>query len=46
MGIVASQSIRNTIITYLGFGIGAVNTLFLYANFLTDDYFGLVVFLL
>lgn len=46
MGIVASQSIKNTIITYLGFGIGAINTLFLYTNFLTDDYFGLVVFLL
>lgn len=46
MGIVASQSIKNTIITYIGFGIGAINTLFLYTNFLTDDYFGLVVFLL
>ena len=46
MGIVASQSIKNTIITYLGFGIGAINTLFLYTNFLTEDYFGLVVFLL
>ena len=46
MGIVASQSIKNTIITYLGFGIGAINTLFLYTNFLSEDYFGLVVFVL
>ncbi|MDX1773703.1 polysaccharide biosynthesis C-terminal domain-containing protein [Oceanihabitans sediminis] len=46
MGIVASQSIKNTIITYLGFGIGAINTLFLYTQFLTADYFGLIVFIL
>ncbi len=42
MGIVFKQSLRNTIVTYLGFGIGAVNTLFLYTNFLTEAYFGLV----
>lgn len=46
MGIVIKQSIQNTITTYLGFAIGAVNTLFLYTNFLTDEYFGLVGFLL
>lgn len=32
--------------TYLGFGIGAVNTLFLYTNFLEPEYYGLVSFLL
>lgn len=32
--------------TYLGFGIGAVNTLFLYTNFLEPQYYGLVSFLL
>ena len=42
MGIVFKQSLRNTIVTYVGFGIGAVNTLFLYTNFLTEAYFGLV----
>ena len=42
MGIISKQSIKNTLITYLGFGIGAVNTLFLYTNFLSDEYFGLV----
>lgn len=46
MGIVLKQSFKNTISTYLGFGIGAINTLFLYTNFLTDDYYGLVAFLL
>ncbi len=46
MGIVIKQSINNTITTYIGFAIGALNTLFLYTNFLTDDYYGLVGFLL
>lgn len=46
MGIVLNQSFKNTITTYLGFGIGAVNTLFLYTNFLADQYYGLVAFLL
>lgn len=46
MGIVLNQSLKNTVSTYLGFGIGAINTLFLYTNFLTDDNYGLVAFLL
>jgi O-antigen/teichoic acid export membrane protein len=46
MGIVLNQSFKNTISTYFGFGIGAINTLFLYTNFLTYEYFGLVAFLL
>lgn len=46
MGIVASQSIKNTIITYLGFGIGAINVLFLFTNFVSDTYFGLITFIL
>ena len=46
MGIVKSQSFKNTITTYLGFVLGAINVLFLYTNFLTDDYHGLVVFVL
>ncbi|WP_407557163.1 oligosaccharide flippase family protein [Winogradskyella sp. 4-2091] len=46
MGIVLNQSFKNTITTYLGFGIGAINTLFLYTNFLFDEYYGLVAFLL
>ncbi len=46
MGIVTSQSFKNTITTYLGFGIGAVNTLFLYTYFISDEYYGLVAFIL
>jgi O-antigen/teichoic acid export membrane protein len=42
MGIVQSQSIKNTIITFLGFGIGAVNALFLYTNFLGKLHYGIV----
>ncbi len=32
--------------TYLGFGIGAINTLFLFTYFLEKEYYGLVSFLL
>lgn len=46
MGIVAKQSLNNLISTYLGFGIGALNVLFLYPKFLTAEYYGLVTFLL
>ncbi|GAA3574304.1 lipopolysaccharide biosynthesis protein [Snuella lapsa] len=45
MGIVVSQSIKNTITTYLGFGIGAINVLFLFTNFISDIYFGLITFI-
>jgi len=46
MGIVINQSFRNTITTYLGFGLGAINALFLYTNFITDVYYGLVAYIL
>lgn len=46
MGIVLKQSSRNTLIIFIAFAIGGVNTLFLYTQFLTDSYYGLVVFLL
>jgi len=42
MGIVLKQSFQNTLITYLGFSIGAINVLFLYTNFMTEEYYGLV----
>ncbi|HEA19441.1 MAG TPA: lipopolysaccharide biosynthesis protein [Pricia antarctica] len=42
MGIVFKQSLNNTVVTYLGFGIGALNTLVLYLNFMTPKYYGLV----
>lgn len=46
MGVVASQSFKNLITTYAGFAIGAINTLVLYVNFLSQEYYGLVGFLL
>ncbi|WP_127845164.1 oligosaccharide flippase family protein [Psychroflexus aestuariivivens] len=46
MGIVANQSIKNVVSTYVGFGLGALNVLFLYPKFLTPEYYGLVTFLL
>lgn len=46
MGIVLNQSFKNTIITFAAFGIGGINALFLYTNFLTDEYYGLVTYLL
>ena len=46
MGIIIKQSAQNLITTYFGFGIGAINTLFLYTHFLTPEYYGLVGFLL
>ena len=46
MGIVTSQSFKNTLSTYFGFGIGAINTLFLYTYFINDVYYGLVAFIM
>lgn len=46
MGIVANQSIRNTVITYVGFAIGAANALFMYTHFLGKTYYGVTAFLL
>ena len=46
MGIVTNQSFKNTVFTYLGFGVGALNTLFLYSYFISDVYYGLVAFLM
>ncbi|WP_445957184.1 lipopolysaccharide biosynthesis protein [Yeosuana sp.] len=46
MGVVFTQSVKNTITTYVGFFIGAINVLFLFTNFLSDSYFGLITFIL
>ncbi|CAM4055036.1 oligosaccharide flippase family protein [Flavobacterium antarcticum] len=46
MGIVLNQSAKNIAVTYLGFGIGAVNALFLYTSFLGKTNYGIVAFLL
>ncbi len=46
MGIVINQSIKNTVITYIGFVIGAANTLYMYPHFLGETYYGLTGYLL
>lgn len=46
MGVIINQSFKNMVTTYLGFGIGAINTLFLFTYFLEKEYYGLVSFLL
>ncbi len=46
MGIVVNQSIKNTIITYIGFVIGAANTLLMYPHFLGEKFYGLTSYLL
>ena len=46
MGIVFKQSALNTAITFLGFGIGGVNTLFLYTYILGDSNYGLTMVIL
>ena len=46
MGIVINQSIKNTIITYIGFAIGAANALYMYPKFLGEQYYGLTGYIL
>ncbi|CAM1357864.1 Membrane protein involved in the export of O-antigen and teichoic acid [Tenacibaculum sediminilitoris] len=46
MGIIFKQSVKNTLIIYLGFLIGGINTLVLYTRFLKDEYYGLVTYVL
>ena len=41
MGIVLNQSLKNTIITYIGFAIGGFNTIYLYPVFLGSTYYAL-----
>jgi len=46
MGIVAKQSILNTIYTYIGFLFGALNTLFLFTYIFNKTDYGLVTYLM
>lgn len=46
MGMVFKQSVKNLVSTYLGFAIGAVNTLFLFTYFLSKSEYGLVGYVL
>lgn len=46
MGIVLNQSLKNTIITYIGFGIGGINTIYFYPVFLGATYYALANYIL
>ncbi len=46
MGIVLNQSLKNTIITYIGFGIGGISTIFLFPPILGKTYYGLSNYIL
>ena len=46
MGIVLNQSLKNTIITYIGFAIGGINTIYLYPVFLGATYYALSNYIL
>lgn len=46
MGIILKQSLTNTITTFIGFAIGAVNALFMYTHFLGEEFYGLTAYLL
>lgn len=41
MGVIVRQSIQNTIIAYLGVGLGFISTIILYPRILTQDQYGL-----
>jgi len=41
VGIIAKQSIRGTIVTYLGIGVGVITTFFVLTRFLTAEEIGL-----
>ncbi|SMO83324.1 lipopolysaccharide biosynthesis protein [Gracilimonas mengyeensis] len=46
MGIIKKQSITNSIITYIGIGLGFITTIYLYPNFLEANEYGLTRLLL
>ncbi len=46
MGIIFKQSFKNSLIIYLSFLIGGINTLYFYPDFLQKEYYGLVIYLL
>lgn len=46
MGIIISQSIRNSVATYVGIALGLITTLYLYPNILSQDQYGLTRLLL
>lgn len=46
MGLVLNQSLKNTIVTYIGFAIGGINTIYFYPYFLGSTYYALTTYIL
>lgn len=46
MGVIIKQSIQNTLISYIGVGLGFVSTILMFPHILTTDQYGLTRFLL
>ena len=46
MGLVLNQSLKNTIVTYFGFAIGGINTIYFYPYFLGSTYYALTTYIL
>ncbi len=46
MGIVIQQTVKNTLSTYIGFAIGALNTLVFYTHFMSASDYGIVALML
>ncbi|MCH3882443.1 MULTISPECIES: lipopolysaccharide biosynthesis protein [Tenacibaculum] len=46
MGIILKQSLKNSLIIYLGFIVGGINVIVLYPQILKSEFYGLVVYLL
>ncbi len=46
MGLIFKQSFKNTLIIYLGFLVGGLNTILLYPRILESEYYGLTSYLL
>jgi len=42
MGVIKKQGFLNTVLSYFGFILGGINTIFLFPNFLVQEVFGLV----
>ncbi len=44
MGVIQRQGIKQAIVTYIAIAIGAVNLLYIYPKYLTEDQFGIIRF--
>ena len=45
MGVIERQGIKQAIVTYIGIAIGAINMLYIYPNYLTEEELGVIKFI-